>query len=395
MRQHRLGQGERLDSWKEIASFLGRTVRTVQRWEREEHLPVHRHVHQHGASVYAYSADLEAWRSVQSVRGAVLAGDRPADERAHIDYLRGCDAMRRRSPGGVLRAIEAFESSLAHDPDWAPAHAALAEAWVVMSVTEWCAPLTGFPKVRAAASAALALDSQSAAAHAALGIVSAFFDARWEQAARSFVRALALDPRSAITHYWYGLVLMNQGRFQDAGRELKSAAALDPGSSIVVANVGRPYLCSGDYATAARYFNLAREMQPDLWLADVFLGWALEAEGRFDDAISCFRSAAQTSSGTPVATTSLAHAYGRRGAVAEAEQLLRELEALAVSRFIPPVRVARAYVGLSRYQEAFRWLETARETRSLANNVYLRYDPAFRPLANDPRFQEALGSLNC
>ena len=38
--------GDRLDSWKEIAAYLGRGVRTVQRWEREEGLPVHRLAHE-------------------------------------------------------------------------------------------------------------------------------------------------------------------------------------------------------------------------------------------------------------------------------------------------------------------------------------------------------------
>ena len=36
---------DRLDSWKEIAAYLNRSVRTVTRWEREESLPVHRHLH--------------------------------------------------------------------------------------------------------------------------------------------------------------------------------------------------------------------------------------------------------------------------------------------------------------------------------------------------------------
>ena len=48
----------RLDSWKEIASYLGRSVRTVTRWKREQGLPVHRH--QTGA-VYAYKSELDAW----------------------------------------------------------------------------------------------------------------------------------------------------------------------------------------------------------------------------------------------------------------------------------------------------------------------------------------------
>ena len=52
---------DRLDSWKEIAAYLNRSVRTVTRWEREEGLPVHRHLHSKSGSVYAYKAELEDW----------------------------------------------------------------------------------------------------------------------------------------------------------------------------------------------------------------------------------------------------------------------------------------------------------------------------------------------
>jgi Tol biopolymer transport system component len=54
---------ERLDSWKAIAAYLKRDVRTAQRWERQENLPVHRHVHQSHGSVYAFPAELDAWRA--------------------------------------------------------------------------------------------------------------------------------------------------------------------------------------------------------------------------------------------------------------------------------------------------------------------------------------------
>ena len=53
--------GDRLDSWKEIAAYLKRGARTVQRWEREEGLPVHRLVHNKLGSVYAYRSELDAW----------------------------------------------------------------------------------------------------------------------------------------------------------------------------------------------------------------------------------------------------------------------------------------------------------------------------------------------
>lgn len=53
---------EQLDSWKAIAAYLKRDVTTVQRWERREGMPVHRHIHAKRGSVYALTAELEEWR---------------------------------------------------------------------------------------------------------------------------------------------------------------------------------------------------------------------------------------------------------------------------------------------------------------------------------------------
>ena len=52
---------KKLLSWKEIAAHLGREVRTVQRWEKTEGLPVHRHEHQKKSTVYAYPGELDEW----------------------------------------------------------------------------------------------------------------------------------------------------------------------------------------------------------------------------------------------------------------------------------------------------------------------------------------------
>jgi TolB-like protein/Tfp pilus assembly protein PilF len=52
---------DRLDSWKEIAAYLHRDVTTVQRWEKREAMPVHRHLHDRSGSVYAYTSELESW----------------------------------------------------------------------------------------------------------------------------------------------------------------------------------------------------------------------------------------------------------------------------------------------------------------------------------------------
>lgn len=52
---------DKLDSWKEIAVYLDREVRTVQRWEKQEGLPVHRHHHDRLGTVYAYRSELDDW----------------------------------------------------------------------------------------------------------------------------------------------------------------------------------------------------------------------------------------------------------------------------------------------------------------------------------------------
>ncbi|HUP24639.1 MAG TPA: hypothetical protein VNB06_17075, partial [Thermoanaerobaculia bacterium] len=56
---------EHLDSWKEIAGYLERSVRTVQRWERDEGLPIHRHRHRRGDSVFATTREIDAWRELR------------------------------------------------------------------------------------------------------------------------------------------------------------------------------------------------------------------------------------------------------------------------------------------------------------------------------------------
>ena len=74
-------QGRRLESWKEIAAYLGRDVTTVRRWEKREGLPVYRLYHSRLGSVYAYTTKLDAWRDE---RVPVVATD-AADARLFSD----------------------------------------------------------------------------------------------------------------------------------------------------------------------------------------------------------------------------------------------------------------------------------------------------------------------
>jgi len=75
----------RLDSWKEIATYLRRTVRTVQNWERNERLPVHRHRHGTRGTVYALPEEIDAWLAQRSEAPAQTPS--PAPSRRRLAWL--------------------------------------------------------------------------------------------------------------------------------------------------------------------------------------------------------------------------------------------------------------------------------------------------------------------
>jgi TolB-like protein/tetratricopeptide (TPR) repeat protein len=71
---------DRLDSWKEIAAYLRRDVRTVQRWEKKEGLPVRRHQHDKLGSIYAFRAELTAWFNTRQQTSPAVAAQRASDK---------------------------------------------------------------------------------------------------------------------------------------------------------------------------------------------------------------------------------------------------------------------------------------------------------------------------
>lgn len=89
---------DRLDSWKAIASYLGRDVRTVQRWENEERLPVWRHSHLKGSSVHASKREIDEWRKSRS-----LAFNQASEPESDLDLLRTNGQLNRAVLGTSLR----------------------------------------------------------------------------------------------------------------------------------------------------------------------------------------------------------------------------------------------------------------------------------------------------
>ncbi len=86
---------ELLDSWKEIAAYLERDVTTVQRWEKREGMPVHRHVHDKRGSVYALGAELDAWRQNRGLRLREEDEEQASKTRVAVEEDQGPSATAR------------------------------------------------------------------------------------------------------------------------------------------------------------------------------------------------------------------------------------------------------------------------------------------------------------
>ena len=99
---------DRLDSWKEIAAYLKRDVTTVQRWEKLEEMPVHRHLHARYGSVYASRAELNAWmrsrnlRTEQETEDKAPSLDPPKQEARPTPLLRRWRFVLPLAIGGVV-----------------------------------------------------------------------------------------------------------------------------------------------------------------------------------------------------------------------------------------------------------------------------------------------------
>src|SRR5712692_2087172 len=98
-----------LDSWKEIATHVKRDVSTVQRWEKREGMPVHRHVHDKRGSVYAFSSELDAWLQSRKLR---LEEEEEGDK-AETPVDAECGHGTKGTPRARLRLVLAGMAVLA------------------------------------------------------------------------------------------------------------------------------------------------------------------------------------------------------------------------------------------------------------------------------------------
>ena len=343
------------------------------------------------AAVRALRATLLAEAGIDDV-GEVVPHRYTGNARAYTHYLKGRFAWNRRTHEGLLEGVAWFERAIAEDPSYALAYTGLADSYALQVDYRGVPVREGMERARAMARHAIALDESLAEAHTSLGWVQFIYDWDWEAAERSFRRALELNPRYATAHQWYAWIFVARGRFHEAVVEGRTSVELDPASVSLRRTLGWLLLYAGDAEGAVTCLRRAVAMNPTAEETLRILGFALARLGQIDEAEAALRDAAAASSEDAYALGALAWVLAGAGRREEARALRDALVARAATRYVSPVPLAMAHVGLGDADAAFAELERAYQERR-GWMVYLRVEPILDPLRADPRFADLLARM--
>ncbi len=300
-------------------------------------------------------------------------------------YLKGRYHWNRRTGESLKKSIDFFEQAIEKDPNYALAYTGLADAYNVISPYAALPPKEVFPKAKAAATRAVALDDTLAEAHTSLAYVEAAYDRDWPGAEREFKRALDLNPNYANAHYFYALVyLIPMGRLDEAIREMQRAVELDPLSTIINTNLGWAYYFARQYDRAIEQCRKALELDPNLAPPHRRLMEAYEQKGMFSEAVQEFANAVLWGGG-PAAAGELRGAYASGGAQGYWQKRLDLALVRSRQAYVPPSTIAGLYARLGQKDKAFEWLEKTYSERDEWLR-FLKVDPQFDSLQSDPRF---------
>jgi TolB-like protein len=313
---------------------------------------------------------------------ARLARNRPIDPEAQDLYLRG---ILQLDADDCKSATDYFNKALEKNPNYAQAHAAIANCYGRMGESGRMAYHDAFSQQRAEATRAVELDDSLPEAHAELANAAMTLDWDWTTAATEFHRALALNPNSAAIHEKYAFYLVRTGQLPEALAQVERGVDLDPVSWHSFHADGFINYFSRQYDQALSLILRVRglDINPPDW--SFLLGDVYAEKGRYSDAIAAFLK----SGNGPDSLGHLGNAYARAGKAAEARKTIAQLEEHVRENGVGRYEIALVYAGLGKKQEAFKWLEEAYDAHDVGL-LYLKVDPCLDPLRSDPRFDDLM-----
>jgi TolB-like protein/Tfp pilus assembly protein PilF len=322
---------------------------------------------------------------------APLVTSTTSKNEAYSLYLEGRYLWNKRPGDVVWQALDRFERAIAVDPDFAPAHAALASVYDTLGAWEFgvLPPAEALAKAKAAAKRALELDPQLAAGHTAVAYATLHFDWDAERACRQFDQAIELNPAWVDAHHWHSHALCAAGRFSESLAACRQIVELDPLNPLMHAHVAWHHYMARSYADALTQAERVVRMEPGFHWGYFFAGWALERLGRHTEAIATLKDAVRCSSNNPVMLAGLGHALASTQDRTEALEVARELERLRGDKGLFAYEIGLIHATLGDDEKGFAWLTRAVQERS-GWIAYLRVDPRLDRLHDDPTFKNLL-----
>ena len=310
-------------------------------------------------------------------------------------YLQGIYAYEQRSPESLQRALDDFSNAIAKDPDYAPTYAALAITYSLLREYSVMPDVEAFPKARAAAEHAVALDPRLSDAHASLGFIDFFWSWDTVSAEREFRTALVLDPSSILAHHWYGSMLTHEGKYEEAIEQLDLAQRLEPTSAAVLSTRALALGLSGHRGEAVDILqDLVRET-PGVSSPHAILSTLSRVEPQ-DSArfLSEMRRAAELRHSDEMLQVASAaepalHSGGESAMWASILATEEQLHPGASNRTF---QMAEAETALGRYDAAFADLGQMVQRRDPAM-MGIILDPTLSPLRRDRRFGQLIASM--
>lgn len=308
-------------------------------------------------------------------------------------YLQGLYHWHKRNPDGLRTSIGYFQRAIAVDPEYALAYTGLADAYNLVSFFNMEPPREAMPKAKAAAERALMIDGELAEAHISLGYAAFTYEWDWPAATKHFDRALALDREVVMNHSNYPFYLTVGGRSDEAVDVARRAFERDPLSA------SRSHTLAVQLALADRRDEAIKEcrrtidLDPGFAVAYDVLGGLLAAEGNHQESLPVLQQAVTLSRGAALSLANLGHVQARLGRRDDAQRILQQLSQAAKERYVPALAFAVVHLGLGEDDQALDWLEKAYAER-FNRLAYLRREPMWQPLRQNPRFQDLLRRIN-
>jgi eukaryotic-like serine/threonine-protein kinase len=190
--------------------------------------------------------------------------------------------------GNIDRAAALLERALSQDKNHALAHAHLSDAYLRKHQANPDAQLLEL--ARETAQRAIALNTDLAVAHQALGFVQ-LESGEYDEAAPEFRRAADLDPLNPLPHLGLGLLFAAQNQDAQAQVAFEKAILLAPQQWRPPSELGQHFYRRARYAEAATQWEAALKITPDNATVLKNLGAAYYMLGRFDEAASTFQRA--------------------------------------------------------------------------------------------------------